>query len=240
MLGYTILVMAKSTGQAAREPLSQSIEDYLKAVYELTREESRASTNALAEYLNVAPASVTGMLQKLATTEPALLEYQKHRGVKLTAQGEKVALETIRHHRLLELFLHQILGYDWDEVHEEADRLEHVISEQFEERIAEALGDPSLDPHGDPIPRTDLSLPKAEGNLLSAMRPGDRGRVTRVRDTAAELLRHLSQMGVVPQAELEVTEFSEFDGNIHLKVKGNKEEIVLGPRVTNQVYIEEI
>ncbi|HEY4718118.1 MAG TPA: metal-dependent transcriptional regulator, partial [Anaerolineales bacterium] len=124
--------MAKSERSLPRETLSQSIEDYLKAVYELTRGEGRASTNALAEYLNIAPASVTGMLQKLAATEPALLEYQKHHGVRLTPAGEKVALETIRHHRLLELFLHQMLGYEWDQVHEEADRLEHVISEQFE------------------------------------------------------------------------------------------------------------
>lgn len=231
--------MAKSKS-TVREPLSQSIEDYLKAVYELTRGEGRASTNALAEYLNIAPASVTGMLQKLASTEPALLEYQKHRGVTLTRQGEKVALETIRHHRLLELFLHQILGYDWDEVHDEADRLEHVISEQFEERIAEALGDPSLDPHGDPIPRTDLTLPDAPGTLLSAMRPGQRARVVRVRDTAPDLLRHLSQMGIMPKAEINVTEFSEFDGNLHLRVGKGKGEFVLGPRVTNQVYVEAI
>jgi DtxR family Mn-dependent transcriptional regulator len=231
--------MAKSK-PVKREPLSQSIEDYLKAVYGLTRNEGRASTNAMAEYLNIAPASVTGMLQKLASTEPPLLEYQKHRGVVLTKQGEKVALETIRHHRLLELFLHQILGYDWDEVHEEADRLEHVISEQFEERIAEALGDPSLDPHGDPIPRLDLSLPDASGTLLSNLRPGQKARVVRVRDTAADLLRHLSQMGVVPGAELSVTKFSEFDGNLHFKVGKSKEEVVLGPRVTNQVYTENI
>ena len=110
--------MAKSANPHRREPLSQSIEDYLNAVYELTRGQGRASTNGLAEYLDVAPASVTGMLQKLSETEPPLLEYQKHRGVRLTPQGEKVALETIRHHRLLEIFLHQILGYEWDEVHE--------------------------------------------------------------------------------------------------------------------------
>lgn len=234
--------MAKSRAEAAppRETLSQSIEDYLKAVYELTRGEGRASTNALAEYLDIAPASVTGMLQKLAATEPPLLEYQKHHGVRLTAEGEKVALETIRHHRLLELFLHQMLGYEWDQVHEEADRLEHVISEQFEQRIAEALGDPSLDPHGDPIPRTDLSLPDSPGMLLSSQRPGARVRVVRVRDTAPDLLRHLSQLGVVPQAKLTITAYSEFDGNLHLKVGDSKEEIVFGPRVTNQVYIEAI
>lgn len=230
--------MAKLKAAAVREPLTQSIEDYLKAVYELTRDEGRASTNALAEYLGIAPASVTGMLQKLAATEPPLLEYQKHRGVVLTSQGEKVALETIRHHRLLELFLHQILGYEWDEVHEEADRLEHVISEQFEERIAEALGDPSLDPHGDPIPRLDLSLPEAPGRLLSTLRPGQHARVMRVRDTAPELLRHLSEIGVVPHAELAATQYSEFDGNLHLRVGSSKEDVVLGPPVTNQVYVE--
>ncbi len=229
--------MAKSAA-VVKEPLSQSIEDYLKAVYELTRGDGRASTNGLAEYLNVAPASVTGMLQKLAGTKPPLLEYQKHRGVRLTAQGEKVALETIRHHRLLELFLHQILGYEWDEVHEEADRLEHVISEQFEERIAEALGDPRIDPHGDPIPRTDLSLPNSKEVPLSALRSGQKARVVRVRDEAPELLRHLSQLGVVPKTELEVINFSEFDGNLHLRVKGNKAQVVLGPRITSQVYVE--
>ncbi len=230
--------MAKSATAAVKEPLSQSIEDYLKAVYELTRGNGRASTNDLAEYLNVAPASVTGMLQKLASTKPPLLEYQKHRGVRLTMQGEKVALETIRHHRLLELFLHQILGYEWDEVHEEADRLEHVISEQFEERIAEALGDPRVDPHGDPIPRTDLSLPVSKEVPLSALRKGQKARVVRVRDEEPDLLRHLSHLGVVPNAELAVTNFSEFDDNLHLRVKSSNGEIVLGPRITSQVYVE--
>jgi DtxR family Mn-dependent transcriptional regulator len=111
-----------------RENLTQAIEDYLKAIYEVTYKEGRASTTHLASYLNVTPASVTGMIQKLSQTEPPLVEYQKHHGVILTDAGEKIALETIRHHRLLELFLHRILGYPWDEVHDEADRLEHVIS----------------------------------------------------------------------------------------------------------------
>lgn len=231
--------MTKSENPHGREPLSQSIEDYLKAVYELTRgANERASTNALAEYLDVAAASVTGMLQKLAATEPPLLDYQKHRGVRLTPEGEKVALETIRHHRLLELFLHQILGYEWDEVHEEADRLEHVISELFEERIAEALGDPRHDPHGDPIPRRDLSLPGNDLSPLSVLRAGQQATVKRVRDTQPELLRHLSDLGVIPGARIEVTEFSEFDGNLHLIVGGNDHEVVLGPRVTSFVYVK--
>lgn len=231
--------MAKSENPHRKEPLSQSIEDYLKAVYELTREETeRASTNALAEYLGVAPASVTGMLQKLANTQPPLLDYRKHRGVSLTPEGEKVALETIRHHRLLELFLHQILGYEWHEVHEEADRLEHVISERFEARIAEALGDPRRDPHGDPIPRADLSLPLEHELPLSSLRPPQSASVVRVRDTVPELLQHLSEEGIVPGAHLEVTEFSEFDGNLHLLVDSGQSEIVLGPRITAQVFVE--
>ena len=234
------LVMAKSVAVAVRRPISQSIEDYLKAIYELSQgEDGRASTNDLAEHLAVAPASVTGMLQKLAGTTPPLVEYQKHRGVTLTTQGQKIALETIRHHRLIEQFLHQMLGYEWDEVHEEADRLEHVISEQFEERIAEKLGDPKHDPHGDPIPRMDLSLPNSKELQLSGLRTGQRARVVRVRDEDSELLRHLEQMGIVPKAELEIIHFSEFDGNLRLKIKGNKDE-VLGPRITNQVYVEKL
>ena len=187
-----------------RQKRSQSTEDYLKAVYELTLEADRASTNALAEYLEIAPASVTGMLQKLAEGEKPLLEYRKHRGVALTEEGQRAALETIRHHRLIELFLVQILGYEWHEVHDEADRLEHVISEKFEMRIAEALGDPEHDPHGDPIPRADLTIPDSAQTLLSGLKAGDRGVVKRVRDTFPDLLKRLNDEGLVPGAEFEI------------------------------------
>ncbi|MGB6422377.1 MAG: metal-dependent transcriptional regulator, partial [Anaerolineales bacterium] len=132
------------------EKITHTVEDYLKTIYDITSTLDRASTNQLAESLGVAPASVTGMLKKLAEIEPTIVDYQRHRGVALTPEGEKMALEVIRHHRLIEMFLQQILGYKWDEVHGEADRLEHVISEEFEERISKALGDPSHDPHGDP------------------------------------------------------------------------------------------
>ncbi len=229
------LVMAKSV---IRESRSQSIEDYLKAIYELTLTEDRASTNALAEYLEIAPASVTGMLQKLAESAPPLLNYRKHRGAVLTTQGRKVALETIRHHRLLELFLVQILGYEWHEVHEEADLLEHMISERFEEKIAEALGDPEHDPHGDPIPRADLTIPESAQTLLSGLRVGDKGVVKRVRDTFPELLEYLYEQGLVPGAEFLVSEISEIDSNLHIDISGNDHKIVLGPRASNQVYVE--
>ena len=218
--------------------LSQSIEDYLKAIYEIADKETRATTNQLAEYLQVTPASVTGMIKKLAITDPPLVEYQKHQGVMLTEDGEKIALETIRHHRLLELFLHQILEYPWDEVDEEAHRLEHVISEKFEERIANALGDPEYDPHGDPIPNKSLTLPATAATSLKELRPGQKAIIRRVRDTDPNLLRHLSGLGVIPNAKVEIKDYSEFDGNIHILVEGKSEITVLGPRITEQIFVE--
>ncbi|MBW8012412.1 MAG: metal-dependent transcriptional regulator [Chloroflexi bacterium] len=223
-----------------RDKLTQAIEDYLKAIFELTRNEGRASTNQLAEYLEVSPASITGMIQKLATTDPPLVQYLKHHGVTLTAQGEKVALEIVRHHRLLEMYLHQTLGYPWDEVHEEADRLEHVISEQFEEKIAVALGDPRHDPHGDPIPRKDLSMPNAPETRLFELRPKQLATIMRVRDTDPNLLRYLSSLGVTPGATVKVVGFSEFDSNLHLIVGEGGETIVLGPQITEQIFVNQI
>ncbi|MCH7663971.1 MAG: metal-dependent transcriptional regulator [Chloroflexi bacterium] len=220
------------------EQLTQSIEDYLKAIYEITRGDYRASTTQLAEYLDVTPASITGMIQKLAATDPPLVDYQKHHGVSLTLQGEKIALETIRHHRLLEMFLHQILGYPWDEVHEEADELEHVISEQFEERLAVALGNPMHDPHGDPIPDFDLSIPDEPEMRLSDLRPSQQATVKRVRDEDPALLRYLSSLGVIPGSKIAATNYSEFDGNLSLNVGDNSSPVVLGPRITGQIYVE--
>jgi DtxR family Mn-dependent transcriptional regulator len=221
-----------------RENLTHVIEDYLKAIYDLTVESERASTNQIAERMGVTPASVTNMLQKLAATQPPLVEYRKHRGAKLTKDGEQVALEIIRHHRLLEMFLQQTLGYRWDEVHEEADRLEHVISEAMEERIALSLGDPRHDPHGDPIPTRDLRLPESSALTLSQLRPGRAAIVQRVRDADPELLRYLSDMGITPDARLEVLDYSPFDGNLRLRIEGQDEAVVLGLSVTSQVYVE--
>lgn len=221
-----------------RENLTQSIEDYLKAIYELTSKEGRASTTQLAEHLDVTPASVTGMIKKLAVTDPPLLEYQKHRGVVLTKAGNQIALEIIRHHRLLELFLHEILDYPWDEVDEEADRLEHVISEKFEERIAKALGNPEYDPHGDPIPAKDLSLPDTSATPLRTLRPGQIATIKRVRDTDPDLLRYLSELEIVPEAKIEIMDYSEFDGNLHIKVFKSGKTEVLGPNITEQIFIE--
>ena len=220
------------------QALTISIQDYLKNIYELTENGESASTNALARKLNIKPASVTGMIQKLASSKPALVEYQKHQGVTLTKQGKRAALEVIRHHRLLEAWLVQTLGYTWDEVHEEAERLEHVISEDFERRIAAAMGDPIRDPHGELIPTADLTMPLDESTPLSALRPGQTGKVLSIKSPETELLRHLEGLGLIPGARIEVLEYSPFDHNLTIKV-GNK-SFVLGLNITNRILIEEM
>ena len=216
---------------------STSIEDYLKVIYDLTQEQERASTNEIAERMGVTPASATGMVQRLAAANPPLIVYQKHHGVSLTVEGEQTALEIIRHHRLLEAFLLEKLGYTWDEVHDEADRLEHVISEELEERIAQALGDPSYDPHGDPIPDRQFQVPAQSSLRLSGLRPGDRAVVQRINDEDPELLRYLSSIGLTPHCDLTVLEVSPFDGNLVLSIPEQASSVVLGLRVTRQIYV---
>lgn len=221
-----------------RENLTQTIEDYLKTIYQLTLDFQRATTNQIAASLEVTPASVTGMLKKLAATKPPLVEYKKHYGVVLTPAGEKIALEIIRHHRLLEMFLVQMLGYDWDEVHAEADRLEHHISEIFEERIAEALGDPDHDPHGNPIPTRELAIPEINDVPLLSLRPGQRAVVKRVRESDPELLRRVGELGLIPGANIEILAYSPLDENLHLSIAGQSSSIILGERITNQVFVK--
>ena len=217
--------------------LTISIQDYLKNIYELTETGESASTNALAKKLNIKPASVTGMVQKLASSKPALVEYQKHQGVTLTREGRRAALEVIRHHRLLEAWLVQTLGYSWDEVHEEAERLEHVISEDFERRIAAAMGNPSRDPHGELIPTADLTMPLDDSIPLSALRPNQTGTVLAVKSPETALLRHLEGLGLVPGAQIEVLGYSPFDHNLTIRV--GKKSSVLGLNITNRILIEE-
>jgi DtxR family transcriptional regulator, Mn-dependent transcriptional regulator len=217
--------------------LTISIQDYLKHIYELTENGETATTNALAAKLNIKPASVTGMVQKLASAKPALVEYQKHQGATLTKEGRKAALEVIRHHRLLEAWLVQTLGYSWDEVHEEAERLEHVISEDFERRIAAAMGHPLRDPHGELIPTADLKMPLEDSTPLSALRPSQKGTVQCVKAAGTSLLRHLESLGLVPGAEIEIKEYSQFDHNLRVKV--GRKTTVLGLNITSKIFIEE-
>ncbi len=188
--------------EGPKPPLSEAQEDYLKAIYQLA-EGGAVTTQDLARRLSVRPASVTGMLKKLAAL--GLVVHVPYRGVRLTPSGERVALEVLRHHRLLEAFLAEALGFSWEAVHAEADRLEHHISEAFEARIAELLGHPERDPHGDPIPTPELTLPHPPGRALLLAEPG-RYRLLRVRAQDADLLRALSRLGLVPGAALSVIE----------------------------------
>lgn len=219
------------------KPLTISTQDYLKNIYELTENGESATTTALAKKLNISAPSVTGMVQKMASSKPALVEYQKHQGVTLTKEGKKAALEVIRHHRLLEAWLVQTLGYSWDEVHEEAERLEHVISEDFERRIAAAMGHPVRDPHGELIPTADLKMPLDDSIPVSAMHPGQAGTILRVNAANPKLLRYLEELGLVPGVKIVVIDYSPFDHNISIKV--GRKTTVLGLNITSKIFIEE-
>jgi DtxR family Mn-dependent transcriptional regulator len=218
--------------------LSPSIQDYLKQIYGLSTKGRPASTTDLAAGLGIAPASVTGMIQRLSKASPKLVDYHKHQGVTLTNAGERAALEVIRRHRLLEAWLVQTLGYSWDEVHEEAERLEHVISEEMEARIAAVLGHPSRDPHGDLIPSADLTLPSDNSRPLALLRTGEVAIVKRVADDDPALLRHLRGIGIVPETKITVKDYSRFDGNLTIHVEGQSSNVILGAAVTNQIFVE--
>lgn len=220
--------------------LTNSIQDYLKVIYELTSDGQPASTTALAARLDIAPASVTGMMQKLATSKSPLIRYRKHQGAMLTAAGKRAALEVIRHHRLIEAWLVQTLGYRWDEVHEEAERLEHVISEEMEARIAKTLGEPLCDPHGEPIPSVDLIMPPDDTTPLSRLRPPLMAVIRRVRSADPALLRYLEELGLLPGTQIEALDYSQFDGNLQLHVGKQAHSIVLGQKITEQIFVEVI
>ncbi len=185
---------------------TEAIEDYAKAIYDLGRRaEGPVGTSALAERLGVSPGTVTAMIKRLA--EQGLAEHEPYRGVSLTKSGERVALEVIRHHRLIEAYLSEALGMPWDRVHDEAEVLEHYISEELEELMSAALGHPGFDPHGDPIPNRQLELDdEATAEPLADLEPGERGVLTRVSDSEPEILRYLDERDIRPGVELEVTE----------------------------------
>jgi DtxR family Mn-dependent transcriptional regulator len=200
-------------------PATEAVEDYAKAIYALqTQEQGPVGTSALAERLGVAPSSVTAMLKRL--DELRLVRYEPYHGVTLTPAGERVALEVIRHHRLLEAFLADALQMPWDRVHDEAEVLEHYISEELERRIADKLGNPSLDPHGDPIPTPDLALAADRTTALERLAAGDAAVFTRVSDSDPEMLRYLAERGIRPGAELRVIEVQPFGGPVTVEVDG--------------------
>lgn len=220
------------------ERRSDTVEDYLKAVYQLTAEGGRAGTGEIASQLGVAPASVTDMVQRLGEEDPPLVDYRKHGGVALTEHGERIALKILRHHRLLELFLHEILGYSWDKVHEEAETLEHVISEYFEDRVAEVLGDPGRGIHGEPIPSKDLEMPAHTKVYLHDMRPDQQGVIQEVHDDDPGFLRYLEKQGLVPGTAFQVVDFSPYDHIHYVRIAGRDERVALGESVSAQILVE--
>lgn len=230
-------VVFYNLGVQTRLKLSQAMEDYLKTIFDLQRKQSPVSTNAIAERLGFAPASVTGMIKKLAKYDPALVNYERHYGVTLTDAGEKVALEVLRHHRLIELYLTEALGYSWDEVHAEAERLEHVISEDFEDRIANFLGNPTHDPHGEPIPTKAGVIAEAIGQRLSALDIGQNGAVVRVDDNNPEMLRYLTKIGIERGTHLTIADIGPFDGPVHVTTQDG-ETHALGRKLANSVYLK--
>ena len=201
---------SRSTGAGA--------ENYAKAIYHLQqRGEGAVNTGAVAERVGVTPASASAMLRRMA--DDGLVEHTPYHGVRLTPAGEEVALEVIRHHRLIEAFLVD-LGMPWDRVHAEAERLEHVISEELEELIARHLGDPTHDPHGDPIPSADLEIEEADTKRLSDMEPGEKGEFVRVSDSDPAMLRYLAELGVSPGDRIEVESRQPFDGPLEVRFPG--------------------
>lgn len=203
-----------SHGRDRRATATEAIEDYAKAIHAIAaREPGAVGTSALAERLGVSPGTVTAMCKRMA--DLGLVRYEPYRGVELTESGERMALEVIRHHRLLEAFLAESLGMPWDQVHDEAEVLEHYISEELEERIAAALGDPDRDPHGDPIPDRDLTITDpVPGVPLLELEPGTEGIFTRVSDGRPEMLRFLDVAGIRPGAKLRVLRREPFGGAV--------------------------
>jgi DtxR family Mn-dependent transcriptional regulator len=198
--------------------LTKSVEDYLKAIYRLSVDGMPAGTTDIANLLDLAPASVTGMVKRLS--EQGLLEHVPYKGVELTAAGRRVALRMVRRHRILESYLVAFLGYTWDLVHEEAERLEHAVSDRLIERMAAALGNPSVDPHGEPIPAPDGSMVEIVYTPLSEVPVGEVVEIRRVETGQADRLRYFAELGLVPGAEVVVAERQPFGGPVTLRIAG--------------------
>lgn len=219
----------------ARPPqVTHAMEDYLKAIYELSLDHPQVSTSVLAERVGVRPASVSGMIRSLA--ELHLVEHTRYYGVTLTPTGLRIALEVLRHHRLIELYLVEELGFGWDEVHDEADRLEHVISEKFEARIAAMLGHPTADPHGAPIPTLDGIIPHQPTACLADMECHTAWQITRVRgDEFPAQLQYLESLGLVPGNHVKVLTVAPFDGPMMVEV--NQQTHPLDRRLARLIYV---
>jgi DtxR family Mn-dependent transcriptional regulator len=214
--------------------VTHAMEDYLKGIYELGLDHQQVTTSLIAERMSVKPASVSGMLRVLADMH--LVSHMPYYGVTLTATGQQIALEVLRHHRLIELYLVEALGFKWDEVHDEADRLEHVISEKFEARIADLLGHPTTDPHGAPIPAIDGTIPPHTSTCLADIVPGTSTRITRVRgDKDTDRLQYLASLGLIPGTDITVCSIAPFDGPMTLQI--GTHTVPLDRRLARLIYV---
>jgi len=215
------------------EALTAPAEDYLKAIYAIGKGSGPAATNEIAQRLAIAPASVSGMVRRLA--DQGLLAYERYHGVKLTQSGRRAALRTLRRHRVIEAYLSQALGYPWDRVHVEAERLEHAASDELVDRMAATIGEPEVDPHGAPIPTRDGSMDETEYTSLAQLDVGASGVVVRVSDEDPEMLRYLAELSILPGKKVTVKSRAPYDGPITLSV--GRQELSIGPALAANVLI---
>ena len=230
-------VRSTTSGAGTPRELTAPVEDYLKVIYEIesageTGDES-AGTNEIAEILGIAPASVSGMVRRLA--EQGLIAHERYRGVRLTDQGRRAALRTIRRHRVIESYLAKALGYPWDRVHDEAERLEHACSDELIDRMAAAIGEPTTDPHGHPIPARDGTLAEQDLQQLATVETGIRVTIERVSDRDGDRLRYLAELGVTPGTVVEVVRREPFEGPITLRI--GRVDRVIGPALAAHVLV---
>jgi len=218
--------------------ISPSVEDYLKAIYKLEAQNNAApvSTGDVARSMDVSPASASKMIKRLGDLD--FLTYEAYAGATLTDHGRKVALEVIRHHRLLELYLKEVMGFGWGEIHDEAERLEHHISERFEDRIEEMLGNPTRDPHGHPIPSRDGIVDELPTHTLADLEPGTSAQIDRISDEDADLLHLLEQRGLMPGVAVEVLNARPLEGLLVVAVDGTEQ--LIGQPVAEKVYVEQV
>lgn len=219
--------------------LSAAMEDYLRAILAIQSEaeRDRARTSQIAAHLGLSPASVTGMLRKLASMQPRLVDYRPYQGARLTPAGRRIALRITRHHRLLERFLTDALGLSWDQVHAEADRLEHALSETLEDHIDALLNHPRVDPHGDPIPTKEGELRPTSAKPLAQASQGRTYQVIRVRDEDPAMLRYLSQLGLIPGARLHVLNVAPFQGPLTIRIGASHH--ALAGKVLHAIFVRE-
>ena len=214
--------------------LSQAVQDYLKTIYKLEEEGGPVATTQIAKSLSISGASVTGMLKRLAKMK--LVDYNSYKGVKLTPDGRKIALEILRHHRLLELYLKESLGFSLAKVHDEACRLEHYVSDEFVDKIDSILGKPEYSPFGNPIPSKKGEVPAQANKSLNEIEPGENVIIKKVDDTDTEKLKYFEEIGLLPDVEVKVIDKAPFNGPITLTYNGN--EKIIGNEIANSIYVD--